>query len=641
MSRERTVSLRTILSLITGLIIVLLVASVCVIAYFSAYSEEKNVYIDELHNFNKDIAAQVDAFYQDSLNEARFLAKLDVIKSAARGGKTDQAAAVVKGIFAEKKIYENAFVSTAEQDTKIIAAALDVSVGQKWRSPAFEANITNALGGKAWAGEPAKSPITGLPVVLITVPIMDGDRVIGILGLPMDLGTFAQRIVTQITIGKTGFPVITNRSGLVVAHPNKDFIFKLDTSTMDWGKKILASPSDTVLYYNLNGVDKVQTFIKDETYGLIVTASLSMSDIVNSALNMAIVMVIVGLSGVILAIVIIALFMNSRLKPLRAAAEAADRLAGGDLDVAMPRARRDEIGLVIMSMGGMVEKLREIVSNVKSGAGNVSQGSQQISSTAQQMSQGSTEQAASAEEVSSSMEEMAATTRQNTDNALATEQLSRKAAGDALEGGKAVEETVKAMKQIASSITIIEEIARQTNLLALNAAIEAARAGEAGKGFAVVASEVRKLAERSQKAAAEISVLSKESVEVAEKAGELLKKAVPDIQRTFGLVQEIASASREQNSGAEQVTKAIVQLDSVIQQNSAAAEELAASAEELSGQAVGLQEAMAFFKLSETASLRTSAPAGTTSPSRGLDHRVAKTAIALRGDQKDDSFEEF
>ena len=150
---------------------------------------------------------------------------------------------MLKGIFAEKKIYENAFVSTAEQDTRIIAAALDVAVGQKWRSPAFEANIANALDGKAWAGEPTKSPSTGLPVVLHTAPIMDGDRVIGILGLPLDLGTFAQRIVTQITIGKTGFPVITNRSGLVVAHPNKDYIFKLDTSTMDWGKKILASPS--------------------------------------------------------------------------------------------------------------------------------------------------------------------------------------------------------------------------------------------------------------------------------------------------------------------------------------------------------------------------------------------------------------
>jgi methyl-accepting chemotaxis protein len=646
-SGERIVSLRVMLSLIIGAIVVLLVAAVCVIAYFSAYNQEKNLYIDELHNINKNIEVQVGAFYQDNLNEAQLLAKIDIVKNAARSGKVDQAAALVKTIFAEKKVYENVFIATPVADSVIFVAAVQSSVGLKWRGPAYDANITNCIAGKTWVSEPAKSPATGQPVVLITAPIMDGDRVIGIFGLPLDIGTFAQRIVTQITIGKSGFPVITNRFGLVVAHPNKDFIFKLDTSTYDWGKKILASPSDSVLYYKLNGVDKVQTFIKDEERGLILTASISVAEIQKSAVGMAIILVIVGLAGIALAIVVISLFMNARLKPLVAAASAADRLAGGDLDIAMPHARRDEIGLLLQSLGGMVEKLREIVSNVKAGATNVSLGSQQISSTAQLMSQGSTEQAASAEEVSASMEEMAATTKQNTDNAVATEQLSRKAANDALEGGKAVEDTVKAMKQIASSISIIEEIARQTNLLALNAAIEAARAGEAGKGFAVVASEVRKLAERSQKAAAEISVLSKESVEVAEKAGELLKKVVPDIQKTFGLVQEIASSSREQSSGADQVTKAITQLDSVIQQNSAASEELAASAEELSGQAIGLQEAMAFFKLAGSESVGTAyasprpehKAAAKVAPK--IDPKAAQTAITLRRDKTDESFEEF
>jgi methyl-accepting chemotaxis protein len=194
------------------------------------------------------------------------------------------------------------------------------------------------------------------------------------------------------------------------------------------------------------------------------------------------------------------------------------------------------------------------------------------------------------------MEEMASNIKQNADNAMQTEKISVKSAQDAKEGGKAVSETVSAMKEIAGKISIIEEIARQTNLLALNAAIEAARAGEHGKGFAVVASEVRKLAERSQVAAGEISQLSSSSVQVAEKAGEMLGKIVPDIQKTSELVQEITAASKEAETGADQINKAIQQLDQVIQQNAAASEEIASTSEELSSQAEQLQSTIAFFK---------------------------------------------
>jgi len=217
------------------------------------------------------------------------------------------------------------------------------------------------------------------------------------------------------------------------------------------------------------------------------------------------------------------------------------------------------------------------------------------------------------------MEQMSANIRQNADNAAQTEKIAIKSAEAAKEGGKAVEETVGAMKEIASKINIIEEIARQTNLLALNAAIEAARAGEHGKGFAVVASEVRKLAERSQRAAGEISELSAKSVNVAVRAGDLLAKMVPDIQRTAELVQEISISSREQDSGAEQINKAIQQLDQVIQQNASAAEEMSSTAEELAGQAVQMQGAITFFKAS-------SEDAGYLAPQPHLRRSAARPA---------------
>ena len=603
-SRKIT-SLRLVLSFIIAATIVILTGTVCVIAYSSAYKSQKSVYLEEIKNFNDDINSQVDAFYEKNIDEAQFLAKLEGVKEAARGGKTEAAKSLLKNLATEMKTYENAFIATAEKDSTIKVAALDTAAGARWRSPDFEANIDGALAGKISVSEPTKSTLSGLPVVLVTVPIMDGARIAGILGLSFDLGTFTQRIISKVTVGKTGYPLILNAAGLVVAHPNKDNILTLDSSTTDWGRQILANPSGSIIYYVFNGADKVLTFVKNDSYGLIVSTSLTISDINRSAIGMAVVMLIVGLAGIALAIAITTLFMGNRLKPLVAASDIADRLAEGDLDIAIPKTHNDEIGLLLQSMGRMVERLRGIVENVKSGAANVSSGSQQISSTAQQMSQGATEQAASAEEISSSMEEMAATTRQNTDNAASTEQLSHKAANATIEGSKAVGDTVVAMKKIAASISIIEEIARQTNMLALNAAIEAARAGEVGKGFAVVASEVRKLAERSQIAANEISVLSKESVGVAEQANELFEKIVPDIQKTSDLMQEIASSSREQNSGTEQVSKAIMELDSVVQLNSAASEELAASAEELSGQAAALQDAMAFFKLDEAKAAET------------------------------------
>ncbi len=253
-------------------------------------------------------------------------------------------------------------------------------------------------------------------------------------------------------------------------------------------------------------------------------------------------------------------------------------------------------------VNGTIERLTDVISKVHNSTDLSADTAQEVNSTAQEIGQGSSEQAASLEEISSSMEQMSANIRQSADNASQTEQIAQKAANDADESGKSVSEAVVAMKAIAEKISIIEEIARQTNLLALNAAIEAARAGEHGKGFAVVAAEVRKLAERSQKAAGEIGDLSGSTVVIAEQAGEKLLKLVPDIQKTAELVQEISVASREQDTGSEEINRAIQQLDQTVQRSAASAEELAASAGELTSQVEDQRATMNFFTLTENSS---------------------------------------
>ncbi|TWB56219.1 HAMP domain-containing methyl-accepting chemotaxis protein [Nitrospirillum viridazoti] len=280
---------------------------------------------------------------------------------------------------------------------------------------------------------------------------------------------------------------------------------------------------------------------------------------------------------------------------LRATAQVADTVADGDLTVeATPLSDKDVLGLALKRM---VEKLRDVVGEATSASDNVSSGSQELSATAEELSQGATEQASAAEEASASMEQMAANIKQNADNASQTEKIARQSAADAQTSGEAVTRAVQAMRTIAEKITIVQEIARQTDLLALNAAVEAARAGEHGRGFAVVASEVRKLAERSQTAAAEISTMSSQTVQAAQEAGEMLTRLVPDIKKTAELVAEISAACREQDIGGEQINQAIQQLDKVTQQNASASEQMSATSEELAAQSEQLQASIAYFRV--------------------------------------------
>ncbi|ARM13827.1 MULTISPECIES: methyl-accepting chemotaxis protein [Rhizobium] len=326
--------------------------------------------------------------------------------------------------------------------------------------------------------------------------------------------------------------------------------------------------------------------------------------------------------------------INTMTENLRVTADIATQIAAGDLTVSpKPLSDKDTLGIALEQM---VERLRGVVADAIVAAENVSAGSQELSASSEQVSQGASEQAASAEEASASMEEMAANIKQNADNAAQTEKIARQSAKDAEMSGEAVSRAVQAMRTIAEKISIVQEIARQTDLLALNAAVEAARAGEHGKGFAVVASEVRKLAERSQSAAAEISSMSSDTVKAAQDAGDMLGRLVPDIRKTAELVSEISAACREQDIGASQINEAIQQLDRVTQQNAGASEQMSATSEELASQAEELQTSIAFFKVDTTGHRQVRMPAArvtvrSSAPSAGRSlggRKLAANSVA-------------
>ncbi len=430
-------------------------------------------------------------------------------------------------------------------------------------------------------------------------PLKIANEIIGILfvGMPEKDMKNIKELFSQKRYLQSGYPYIISNKGTLIVHPTKE---GSTFANEDFFKKIIELKGENgKTTYLWEGQKKIQysKYIKEiESY---IVVSLYEREVLQTLNHLRNILILSIIFSILIIIAINSFISRSISVTIQKGVDFARKISEGDLTAELNIHQKDEIGILASSLTQMVEKLRKIVSGINRGAIEIATASQQISIGAQKLSQGANWQAAAAEEVSTSMEEMAANIQQNTENAIQTEKISLQAkqSMDLMEvSGK---KSITSIKDIASKITIINDIARQTNILALNAAVEAARAGEQGRGFAVVAGEVRKLAERSKIAADEIALISKSSVSVTEESDKLINSLTPEIDRTAQLVQKITSASNEQATGVDQVNHALNDLNQIIQQNAASSEELATSAEELASQAEQLKKMISFLKIKD------------------------------------------
>ncbi len=590
-----------------------------------------------------EIDKALNLWLDDQVNKTIIFSKMDVFKQACKGKQLDQAKTLLEDYFRQTNIYENLFIASPDGKIFLLAngdansAQIDIS-----KLDTYKTNAEKAIRGEKFISNAGISPASGRPVILITAPIIEDGKVIGIMGTPLELNIFTDIFVNKEKIGQTGYAFMTDPKGLVIAYPDKDQILKLNLADYDFGKEMLRLKNGRY-FYNWQGKEIVAVFKTNTITNWLICARVTKSEFLLDVKNIKNFLALIDVLFIFVIVLVIYFITNSTVRVIGNVTNRLKDIAQGegDLTKRIDYIATNEIGELAKWFNIFVEKIQGLVKSVIDVTSQVKIASNEISTASEEMASGAEEQQSQLSEIATSIEEMSAMILETSKNTNETQSNATQADNAAIEGQNTVAETINGIdnvvrltqsaaqqiakleersKEIGEVIQVIDDIADQTNLLALNANIEAARAGEAGRGFAVVADEVRKLAERTVRATAEIgdkikqiqhevssSVaamnqvvnISSESQQIAGKARLSLENIRTLVSNVTQAITQIATATDQQSSGAEEISKNIESVSSVAKQTAARAQELASSVEELDREIHNLKQLIGQFKVNQ------------------------------------------